>query len=124
MTAATHNIIAEQGATFAQIFTCRDEAGVLVNLTGFTARMQVRASYDSDAKLLDLTTENSGIVLGGAAGTISVLASAAQMAAFVVPALSVKPPRLVCFYDLELVLGSVVERLLQGSFTVVREVTR
>ncbi len=124
MTAALHNILAEQGATYAQTFTCRDEAGVLVDLTGYTARMQVREEYSSAEKLLDLTTENGAIVLGGAAGTIAVVASATQMAAIVVPDGVAKPPRLVCVYDLELVNGSFVERLLQGSFTVVREVTR
>ncbi len=124
MTAATHNILAEQGATYAQTFTCRDSDGVLVDLTGYTARMQVRASYEAADKLLDLTTENGSITLGGENGTISVVATTAQMAGIVIPESLAKPPRLVCVYDLELVLGSVVQRLLQGSFTVVREVTR
>jgi hypothetical protein len=39
--------------------------GELVDLTGFTARMQVRRRRaDPDPPLLDLTTENGGIELG------------------------------------------------------------
>ncbi len=124
MTAANHTITAEQGATYAQIFTCEDSAGVAVDLTGWTARMHVRDSYASEAKLLELTTENGGITLGGAAGTVSVLATAAQMAAIAVADTPGAPPSRSCVYDLELINGSVVERLLNGKFLITREVTR
>ena len=124
MTAANHTITAEQGATWAQIFTCEDSAGELVDLTGWTARLQVRDSYSSEIKLLDLTTENGGITLGGAAGTVSVVASATVMAAITVPDIPGAPPTRSCVYDLELINGSVVERLLNGKFLITREVTR
>ncbi len=124
MTAANHTITAEQGATYAQIFTCEDSAGAAVNLTGWTARMHVRETYASDTKLIELTTENGGITLGGAAGTISVLATAIQMAAITVPDVSGTPPTRSCVYDLELINGSTIERLLNGKFLITREVTR
>ena len=124
MSAGTYNIQADQGATYSQTFTYRDSAGNLVDLTGFTARMQVRAEYDSASPLLDLTTSNGGITLGGALGTITLLATATQMAAFVITDTSNKPPVLICVYDLELIFGAVVTRLIQGNFTVSREVTR
>lgn len=124
MSAGTYNIQADQGATYSQTFTLRDSAGDLVDLTGFTARMQVRATYESASALLDLTTSNGGITLGGALGTIILLATAAQMAAFVVTDTSNRPPVLISVYDLELIFGTVVTRLLQGSFIVSREVTR
>ena len=72
MPAANITLQMEQGATFSKVFTCRDAAGVLVDLTGYTARMQVRATYASPTTLLDLTTENGKLVLGGANGTISI----------------------------------------------------
>lgn len=61
----------DQGTDFSKPVTWK--AGtppVPVDLTGCTARTHIRASLESPAVLLNLTTENGGIVLGGAAGTI------------------------------------------------------
>ena len=86
------------------------------NLTGYTARMQVRATIAAASALLDLTTSNGGIVLGGTAGTIRILATAAQTAALTIDE---------GFYDLELIDGAgAVRRLLYGAVTVSKEVTR
>lgn len=87
-----------------------------VDLTGYTARMQLRASAAADAVLLDLTTENGGITLGATDGTITCTASAAQTAALAFS---------TAVYDLELVDGDgAVTRLAEGSVTLSREVTR
>jgi hypothetical protein len=91
MSAGTFNIVAEQGATYNKLFTLTNSAGDLIDLTGYTARLQVREKYSSETKLLDLTTENGGITLGGAAGTVAVLATATQMAAITVPDLPGTP---------------------------------
>ncbi len=115
MAATTYDILIEQGATFSQVITYK-EAGVAVNLTGYTARMQVRATLESASTLVELTTANSRIALGGAAGTISLTISATDTAALT-------SGRGV--YDLELVSGSgIVTRLLQGVATISRNVTR
>ena len=124
MSAATYNIKADQGSTWNPTWTHKDSAGALVDLTGYAARLQVRESYASETVLLDLTTENGGITLGGVAGTIAPLATATQMAALVVADAPGTPPARRCVYDFELVLGAVVKRKLQGTFTVSREVTR
>jgi hypothetical protein len=42
------------------------------DLTGYTARMQIRASADADTVLFELTTENSRIVLDNTAKTIEL----------------------------------------------------
>ncbi len=113
--AGTHDIVCDQGATFSRVFTWQDSTGLPVNLTGYTARMQVRATIDSASTLLSLTTENGGISLGGTAGTVTITASATQTAAVAAG----------CYvYDIELVIGSTVVRLVQGQFTVDGEVTR
>jgi hypothetical protein len=115
MAATTYDILIEQGATFSQVITYK-EAGVAVNLTGYTARMQVRATLESASTLVELTTANSRIALGGTAGTISLTISATDTAALT-------SGRGV--YDLELVSGSgIVTRLLQGVATISRNVTR
>lgn len=110
-----YDILAPQGATFSETFTYKI-GGTPVDLTSYTARMQVRKTPSSDTKILDLTTENSAIVLGGALGTITVTISATAMAA-------VQGNKYR--YDLELSsAGGVVTRLLEGVFLVTAEVTR
>ena len=105
-----------QGATYELTVTWKDSAGTAINLTGYSARMQVRETYSSASTIVSLTN-GSGITLGGAAGTIAILISATTTAALTAPFSGV--------YDLELVsAGGVVTRLLQGAATVTPEVTR
>jgi len=114
--AANYDIVCDQGATFSRVMTWQDSAATPTDLTGYTARMQVRATADSSTVLLSLTTENSRITLGGTAGTITLLVSATDTAAVVAGEY---------VYDLEIVSGAgTVTRLLQGCFTVDAEVTR
>ena len=115
MSATTYDILIEQGATYSQVITYK-EAGVAVNLTGYTARMQVRATLESASTLVELTTANSRITLGGSAGTITLTISATDTAALTAGR---------GVYDLELVSGSgIVTQLLQGVATISRNVTR
>ena len=114
--AAKYDIVMDQGATFSKAITWQDSQSFPVNLTGYTARMQIRGEVDSSTAALSLTTENSRIALGGTAGTITLTVAATDTAA-------VSAGEYV--YDLELVSGSgTVTRLLQGCFTVDGEVTR
>ena len=114
MTPGKYNFICPQGATFSKQLTWKIEDDP-VDLTTYTARMQVREKYNSPAKILDLTTENGGISLGGDEGTIQIDVSATDTAALV--------PK--CYvYDLELVSSSTVTRLLEGQFMVTPEVTK
>jgi hypothetical protein len=116
MTAATHNITIEQGATFRLSLIWKDSNNTPINLTGYTARMQVRRKYSEPTTLLNFTTENGAIVLGGSAGTIEVTGLAT-----LTDDLPIKP----AVYDLELVSGSgFVTRLIEGSVTITPEVTK
>jgi tRNA threonylcarbamoyladenosine modification (KEOPS) complex Pcc1 subunit len=115
MPAGGYDMVCEQGATFSRVFTWADENEVPVDLTGYTARMHVRTAVGTATTTIELTTANSRITLGGAAGTITLQLTATDTAA-----LAAK--RYV--YDLELVSGATVTRLLQGAFTVSPEVTR
>ena len=110
----TYNITAYQGADWDRTFTIT-QSGTALNLTGYSAAMQVREAADSTAYLVYLTN-GSGITLGGTAGTVAVAISAAQSSA--IPAGSYA-------YDLELIAGAgSVTRLLQGAFNVSGNVTR
>lgn len=113
--AGGYDIVADQGATYSQVFTWKDSNGDPVSLVGWTGRMQVRSRVPSATTMLDLTTANGGVTLGGAAGTVTVSVSAADMA---------DVDAGVYTYDIELVNGSTVERLVMGTFTVRGEVTR
>ena len=110
------DITINQGATFELTITWKDSAGTAINLTGYTARMQVRETYSSTTPIVSLTN-GAGITLGGAAGTIAIVISATTTAALAAPFSGV--------YDLEIVsAGGVVTRLVQGTATVSAEVTR
>jgi hypothetical protein len=114
--AGVYDIHCEQGATFHRRLTWRDADGDPINLTGYTARMQVRRRSGDQGVVLELTTENDRITLGDAAGTIDLDVDADVMAA-----VEANLHR----YDLELESpGGQVTRLLQGSFNVDPEVTR
>jgi hypothetical protein len=113
---ATNDITIYQGATFNPVYTYKDANGVAINLTGYTAEFQAREQYGSQQPFINLTTSNGGITLGGSAGTITLLMSAAATAALTV---------LGGVQDLLLVDGSgVATRLWQGALTVNRNVSR
>jgi hypothetical protein len=109
-----YNIVCPQGATFDSTFTLT-VGGTAQNFTGYTAAMQVRDSAGAATALLNLTTSNGGITLGGTAGTILVTIAGSATSALTAGSYS---------YDLELYSGSVTTRLLQGSFNLTGEVTR
>lgn len=103
-----------QGSTFRRTFTWTLDDDP-VDLTGWTARMDVRKTVNSSTAVLSLTTENGRIALGGDEGTIEVVLPASLTE-------ELAPGRYV--YDLELVDDSEVTALLEGTFSVDAEVTR
>lgn len=116
MAAETHNITIEQGATFTLSLVWRDSDNALIDLTGYTARMQVRKTHRSDTVLLNFTTANGAITLGGAAGTIEVEGLAT---------LTDDVDARTGVYDLELEDSTgFVTRLIEGSVVIKPEVTR
>lgn len=116
MAAGQHDILIEPGANFQLSLVYKDSAGALVNLTGYTARMQVRPTKDSDTVLMSATTANGTITMGGTAGTITVDVPAADT-------LGVEGLKGV--YDLLITSpAGAVTRLLQGVAYINQDVTR
>ena len=115
MSAGTYNFTLDQGSTFNLEIIYKDSAGVVIDLTNYTAAMQIRSSFDSSATLLNLNTTNGGIVITGPQGKIELTASATATAAL---------PSGSWVYDLEITSGSVVTRIIQGQVIVSPEVTR
>ena len=115
MTAVTNDILIEQGATFdMQLVYALGSPAIPANLTGWTARMQVRVEPDDpDPPLLNLTTENGGITLSST-GQITVMGLAS---------LTKLLPTRAGVYDLEIANGAIVRRVVRGSVCVSPEVT-
>lgn len=86
-----------------------------VSLSGFTARMQIRATADATTTL-DSLVSPTDIVLDDVNHTITISISATDTAAYTFTD---------AVYDLEMVSGAgVVTRLLEGNVVVLSEVTR
>lgn len=110
--AAQVNFTIEQGATWKHSLLLKSggETGTPVNLTGYTAKMQVRAGLGSAAVLLELSTANARIIITPLTGKVDFEVSAAATAAlnFITA---------VC--DLILTSsGGEVTRLFQGTVTL------
>jgi hypothetical protein len=112
---ATYRIDARQGSTFRRVFTWTID-GTPVNLSGSTARMQVRKKASDSAVVLTATPY---ITLGGSAGTIDL-----NIPASVLAGIAPRAGDSSYVYDLEIVTGSVVTTLLAGRFFVAPEVTK
>ncbi len=117
MTAAKLKLVIEQGATFSQQITWKaGTPAVPVDLTGCTARMQIRPTIPSATVHTSITTENGGITLGGVAGTVLLTMTATQTAALSFT---------TAVYDLEVAWADgTVRRIVYGPVTLSPEVTR
>lgn len=115
MTAGIYNTTIDQGSLWSVVLVYTDSNNTPVNLTGYTAAMQLRQNYNSTTADLTLTTANGGISIVGATGTITITATAVQTG-LLDPGFYV--------YDLELTSGSNISRLIQGQLTVAEQVTR
>lgn len=114
--ADTYDISIKQGATFRLAVTYKID-GVPVDMTGFSARMQLRPAYDSKLLVTNLTSAVSGgLTIDDEDGRVNILIPAEKTANITT---------LEGVYDLEVVnpSGEVI-RLLSGKFTLSREVTR
>lgn len=112
MPAATYNTVIEKGNTARRIWTWYADLArtTPVNLTGYTARMRVRAAVDAAAILVELKTSDGTIVLGGAAGTISLDQAAIYTAGSAANLSTV-------FFTLYLIAPSgTATRTVQGTF--------
>ena len=129
MAAGKYSFTIEQGATTNFELAYKDSAGDPVDLTNYTARMQLRPSAGSDEIYLTLSSSlgtcGTGLNMSGSSGlnpptsgTIGVFISAYSSSLLTFTQAS---------YDLEIASGSgdcaVVTRLIEGKAKLIQEVT-
>ena len=116
--ATAQNLTINQGADWYVNFTYYTDTSQTtpVNLTDYTAALQLRSEpYDTIAAL-SLSSPSNGIVITGVTGFIAVHATAAQTSAIQSGSY---------YYDLEITSGAgIVTRLVQGQILVSAQVTR
>lgn len=117
MSAGQHNITIEQGTRWFRTITVTDD-GTARDLTNFTIAMQIRETKAAATTLISLSI-GAGITITDATnGIFTVEITAAQTAALSFDG--------VAYYDMELTPPSSTstERLIEGTVTLSKEVTR
>lgn len=130
MAAGIHNFTIEQGTTVDFEIQYKDSNLVPINLTGYSGRMQIRSTYADNQPTTYITLSSSlapdgtGLNFSGSAtrglkpptsGSVGIYINAESSSAFTFAKAK---------YDLELYSGSLVIRLLEGTVTLDKEVTR
>jgi|TARA_B110000908_G_scaffold49685_1_gene60721 hypothetical protein len=112
MSAARYNLVIDQGSDFAISFTVKED-GSVKNLTGYSARAQMRTSRNATSIAATFTCTiatptNGTVVMSLANGASSSLTAGTYV------------------YDLEVFTANnaSVTRLIQGSVDLTQEVTR
>lgn len=105
----------KQGSRFEQPIIVM-ENNMPKNLTGYTARMQIREWKDSDTFLAEYTTANNKLTIAPEAGRITIVVPSADTAGYDFGD---------AFYDLEVVDGDGdATCIMEGRISLIREVTR
>ena len=113
MPAARHDIVIEEGATFDITFTYLDKDGVAIDVTGYSAKMDIKESVGGTV-IDDLTSTGSEITVGTTDGTFQIVITATNTDAYDFD---------WGVYDLEITTGSTVIRLVEGRVEFKRAVT-
>lgn len=114
MNPGRYNISVYQGTTFTLAPVWKID-GLPVNLTGYTADMQVRVATDQPI-IIELSTANGRAVINGGLGQIILTLTAGETSTLTEG---------TYLYDLNLTApNSTVTKILTGNFTVQASVTQ
>ena len=127
MSAGTYNFTIEQGTTVDFEIQYTDINDSPINLVGYSGRMQIKSGFANDKPITYTSLSSSrypdgtGLNFSGSSGTnplssgsIGIYISAVSSSAYTFAKAK---------YDLELVSGSTVTRILEGVITLSKEVT-
>jgi len=122
MAAPVYNTTVERGSTFQLTVTYKDASGTVVNLTGWTFRMQVRESQSAATTVLTSEGGSPTIAIdetNKATGVLVFRVTPANTTA-------ISPSTLTtAYYDIEIQKTSTgeVRRILQGKLNISPEIT-
>jgi len=126
MAAGKYSFVIEQGATTNLNIQWTDASGSAIDLTGYQARMQIRPGIESSEVYISLSSslqpDGTGLNLAGScdcnppeSGSVGIYISAYSSSL-----LNFNE----AYYDLEMVNGIEVTRLLEGKIKLSKNVTR
>jgi hypothetical protein len=123
MAAGKYSFTIEQGSTVNIPLIYKDSAGVPVNLTQYSSKMQIRDSYGSTPPIITLTStltpDGTGLDMSTAAvGGITICIASCVSSLFTFTD---------AIYDLDIISGSgdcpIITRILEGKIRLSKEVT-
>jgi hypothetical protein len=113
--AGQKNFEVDQNTTFRFIIEYKDSSGAAVNLTGASAKMQVRDTKGGSKLAFTLTSPSGGIVIDAALGKLTLTMTPTQTNKLFYPKSS---------YDVMLTDSNGVKtKLVEGFLTLSRSVT-
>lgn len=116
ITPGNFNFIIYAGRTLDILLTWADQNNSPINLTGYTAQLEARYNLTDSSPFITLTTSNGGIILGDAAGTITIFMSPGATSSLIAGE---------GVYDLEMTSpAGQQDSLIQGIVTVQEMPTR
>ena len=110
---AVYNFTVPQFATFETTITIRDELNIVRDLSNYIAKMQVRYKHKGGSLIFTLSMDD-GLVINTETNVITLTISAERTGLLKDDA----------FYDLIIINGDTVERILEGQLIVSEGVTR
>jgi hypothetical protein len=132
MAAGIYNFKIEQGATTDFELVYKDSDGNPIDLSGYSARMDLRQQAGASTSYLTLSSSlgpcGTGLNLSGSGGLSAAKPVTSGSIGIYISHLSSSALNFdEAFYDLEVVSGSgncaVVTRLVQGKITLSKEIT-
>jgi hypothetical protein len=112
------NISIIKGSRYLKSFIYTDSSKAPIDISGLSARMQIRERENSPAFETELTTTNGQITLGGVTGQINIILGATDTDLLTITN---------GVYDMELYNAGdpdVVDTILEGAVTVSDAITR
>lgn len=126
----TSHLIGDQGTTWSWTLSLKDSTGTAINLTGYSARGQIRNSWSSSTVAATITCT---VPSPSSSGNIACVVAASTTAALTPCSRRVTETNYgqftgngVYVYDVEIYTGSpeVVERVQRGNIYIDPEVTK
>jgi hypothetical protein len=126
MAAGRYSFVIEQGATTNIQINWTDSSGSAIDLSGYHSRMQIRPGVQSDTIYLSLSSsleaDGTGINLSGS--NFETPLQSGSLAIYISADTTTDLDFNEAYYDLEMVNGSEVTRLLEGKVKLSKNVTR